>query len=212
MALEQLGHGPCMHMVPLLDDPERARLWEKAAHGDLASLDDALEGYRATVDWPGAYFWRVLAERHPAAKIILTVRDEEGWYDSVARTIYPVSQAAPAGPHRDMIEATIWWGTFGDRFADRAEAVRIFREHNDAVRREIDPDRLLEFRVADGWEPLCAFLGSPVPDMPFPRLNDTDAFQQRVRARLSTGGADRGPEPLSTGGAGRGPEPPRLQP
>jgi len=65
--------------------------------------------------------------------------------------------------------------------------VRIFTEHNEAVRRAVPADRLLEFEVAQGWQPLCDFLGVPVPDAPFPRANDSATFQARIRERQSAG-------------------------
>jgi hypothetical protein len=188
-ALERLGLGPCMHMIPVLGDPERARLIRKAAEGDDASLDAALDGHRSTVDWPGTYFWRDLVARHPDAKVVLTVRDPEDWYDSAYRTIYRAATAPrPADPDLaaaiDMAHAVVWDGTFDGRFADREFAVRVFNEHNDAVRREVPPDRLLEFQVAQGWEPLCALLDRPVPAEPFPRLNDSLAFAEMMASRL----------------------------
>ncbi len=41
-------------------------------------------------------------------------------------------------------------------------------------------DRLLEFEVSQGWKPLCDFLGRPVPDEPFPRLNEAQAFPEML--------------------------------
>ena len=183
-ALEQIGLGPCMHMIPLLADAERATLFRKAAEGDTDSLDAAMEGCRSTVDWPGTYFWRELVERHPDAKVVLTVRDPQKWYDSAYRTIYRAA-TAPRPPEDmtagiEMAHAVVWDGTFDGRFADRDFAIRVFLEHNEAVRRTVPADRLLEFEVAQGWEPLCAFLGRPVPDEPFPRLNDARAFEQMM--------------------------------
>ena len=189
IALELLGLGPCMHMMPLLDDPERAGLFHRAAEGDLASLDKALEGHRSTVDWPGTYFWRELTARHPAAKVVLTVRDPQRWFDSAHTTIFQAASAEPDGTDEamavgiGMARAIVWNGTFGGRFADREHAVRVFTEHNEAVRREIPADRLLEFEVTQGWEPLCDFLGVPVPAAPFPRVNDSAAFQAHVQQR-----------------------------
>jgi hypothetical protein len=200
IALEMLGQGPCMHMLPLLDDPERSSLFHRAAEGDLASLDKALEGHRSTVDWPGTYFWRQLALRYPAAKVVLTVRDPQRWYDSAHDTIFQAASSAfeaasnssdstddSATPALGMLRSIIWQGTFGDRFADREHAVRVFTEHNEAVRREIPADRLLEFEVSQGWQPLCDFLGVPVPDAPFPRTNDSAMFQSRIEERRQTG-------------------------
>lgn len=188
-ALEQLGFGPCMHMVSLLEDTERATLFHRAADGDAGSLSRALEGHRSTVDWPGTYFWRELVGQHPDAKVILTVRDPQRWYDSAHGTIYQAALSAlraadeasgitPAGI--GMVHRLVWDGTFGGRFADRDHAIRVFEEHNEAVRREVPADRLLEFEVSEGWQPLCDFLGVAVPEEPFPRSNDTASFQARL--------------------------------
>jgi len=193
IALEMLDRGPCMHMLPLLDDPERATLFARAAEGDLSSLDKALEGHRSTVDWPGTYFWRELTGKHPDAKVVLTVRDPQKWYDSAHSTIFQAAQSAPRDGDDSvtaglaMVRSLIWEGTFGGRFADREHAVRVFTEHNEAVRREVPADRLLEFEVSQGWQPLCDFLGVPVPDAPFPRANDSATFQARIRERQSAG-------------------------
>jgi hypothetical protein len=187
-ALEQVGFGPCQHMVPLLDDAERSALLCAAADGDPGSLDKAFDGFRSSVDWPGTYFWRELTSRHPHAKVILTVRDPEKWYDSAERTIYAVANSRRGKPLSPtmavcsrMLDRVVWNGTFDGRFGDRAEAIRRFEEHNAAVRAEIAPERLLEFEIRDGWEPLCDFLGVAVPDEPFPRLNDTASFAERAK-------------------------------
>ncbi len=183
-ALERLGAGPCAHMLPLMADEERCRLFTRAAGGDLTCLDEAFSGFRSTVDWPGVYFWRHLVEQHPAAKVILTVRDPAQWYASAERTIWAAAQA-PTPPRlaafREMAEATNFEGMFHGRFGDRAYAIGVFDRHNEAVREAVPAARLLEYRIGDGWKPLCDFLGHPVPDEPFPRLNDSDSFQQRVR-------------------------------
>lgn len=55
---------------------------------------------------------------------------------------------------------------------------RRFCEHNEEVKATVPPERLLVFDVKQGWEPLCAFLGVPVPDGPFPHVNDTESFKQ----------------------------------
>jgi hypothetical protein len=193
IALEMLGAGPCLHMVPLLDDPERAVLFRRAAEGDPASLDKALEGYRSTVDWPGTYFWRELTARHPAAKVVLTVRDPQRWYDSARSTIFEAARNAPQAGDDSvvagvaMLRKVVWEGTFDGRFDDREHAVRVFTEHNAAVRREVPAASLLEFEVAQGWRPLCDFLGVAVPDAPFPHVNDADSFRARLAERHRSG-------------------------
>jgi len=187
-ALEQLGFGPCMHMVSVLEDSERVALFQRAAENDAGSLERALDGCRSTVDWPGTFFWHDLVAKYPDAKVILTVRDPQKWYDSAYRTIFQAANARRdatevppgVGAVMDMVHAVVWDGTFGGRFDDRDHAVRTFEEHNAEVRRTVPAERLLEFQVSQGWEPLCGFLGRPVPDLPFPRLNDSAEFEQRV--------------------------------
>lgn len=186
IALEHLGFGPVHHMFEVRDNPEtQLPIWEAAAGGRLPDWDAAFAGYRAQVDWPGARYWRDLVGRYPAARVILTVREAEAWYDSMAATILPM--IAGAGTHPVPLIARI--GTmgaelvdrqvFGGRLADRTHAIAVFTQHIDEVRRTIAPERLLTFDVRSGWKPLCAFLGVPVPAISFPRLNSSKAFVER---------------------------------
>ncbi len=48
-------------------------------------------------------------------------------------------------------------------------------------------DRLLEYQLADGWGPLCDFLGKPVPDVPFPRVNNSEALQELLTIIIKRG-------------------------
>ena len=51
------------------------------------------------------------------------------------------------------------------------------------MRAAVPADRLLVFRATDGWGPLCAFLGKPVPDVPYPHVNDNAEFKANIKAR-----------------------------
>ena len=85
-----------------------------------------------------------------------------------------------------MLDQVIWNGTFDGRFEDKAHAIDVFNGHNEQVRRVVPAERLLVYDIKEGWPPLCAFLGVPVPDgKPFPRLNDAREFRTRIdRAAL----------------------------
>jgi len=78
-ALERLGFGPCHHMHEILDHPDQVPYWQALAAGDQPDWNDVVAGYRSQVDWPGAHFWRELAETFPEARVIHTVRPEESW-------------------------------------------------------------------------------------------------------------------------------------
>jgi hypothetical protein len=196
-ALERLGLGPCFHGRHVLDHRDRLAMWEAAAEGGPVDWAAVFDGYQSSVDWPGAAFWREILAAFPAAKVILTVREPDGWYESVTRTIYPMfgtgddpraREALKVVPGLDVFtrfhRKMIWDGFFGGRFADRDHAIAVYRAHNEAVRREVPAGRLLVCEPGAGWEPLCAFLGVPVPGEPYPHLNDPDGFWGRVAARM----------------------------
>jgi len=182
LALEQLGYEPCHHMHEIGAHPELLPAWDAVSLGGAPDWDQMFAGYRAQVDWPGARFWRDLATHFPQAKVVLSVRDPDEWFDSVQKTIAPF--LAGRGTHPDphgnaiahMAHRLIAEDVFDGGISDRARATHRFRQHIDEVEDTIAPERLLVFNVAEGWEPLCAFLGKPVPDGPFPHLNTTRQF------------------------------------
>jgi hypothetical protein len=194
-ALDALGLGPCDHMREVITQPRRIRQWLRIGQGAAPDWDQLFAGYRSAVDWPVATYWRELAAAYPDAKLVLTVRDPQSWYDSTRRTIFQQVIDPPAGfrnaafrlvatlspnmrAYLKMVHATILQPVFDGRVADREYAVSVFERHIEQVRAEIPAQRLLIYRVADGWEPLCEFLGLPVPDMPFPHDNTAETFNR----------------------------------
>jgi Sulfotransferase domain len=182
LALEQLGFGPCHHMFEVRDHPEQLPNWTAAAQGEAVDWDDVFRGYRSQVDWPGARYWRELARHCPKAKVILSVRDPDAWFDSVQATIAPFLAARGTHPlpHvnaiAEMGHAAIEVQIFDDRLSDRDHAKRIFEKHIAKVQSEIPANRLLTFDLSDGWKPLCDFLGVEAPNVPFPKTNSSKAF------------------------------------
>jgi hypothetical protein len=200
IALETLGFDPCYHMTEVFAHPEHRGFWISAWRGEPADWDGVLGGYEAAVDWPACSFYEDLMERHPAAKVILSVRDPERWYESVRNTIYELSVVVPRHPiYRigyklvslfvfrgsgdvDLADEIIWQGTFDGRFEDKNYAIEVFERHNAEIRQRVPGVRLLVYDVKAGWGPLCEFLGVEVPDEPFPRTNDTAEMRRRLRA------------------------------
>jgi hypothetical protein len=187
-ALERLGYRPCYHMIEVLTAAERARQWLEPTQSGSYDWDAIFDGYRATVDWPAAAFWRELVDRYPDARVVLSRRDADRWYESMMNTIYPVMTQAPReqAPEvfhdfHEMVYALIFERTFQGRLGDPVHAKRVFEEHNQAVIDAIPASRLLVYQPGDGWEPICRFLGVPVPDEDFPHLNDTAWYRTRMR-------------------------------
>ena len=202
VALEKLGFGPCYHMTEVFANPQHVELWEAAARGEPLDWGEVFRDYRATVDWPAAAFYEELLERYPGAKVILTVRDPERWYESARSTIYNVQNVAsspvfslaalfvPRLRHLRraalMAANLVWNRTFDGRFEDRIHAIEVFERWNEEAKERVPPDNLLVYEVKEGWEPLCEFLGVDVPkDKPFPHLYDAETFKKMIRRRLA---------------------------
>lgn len=189
LALEKLGCGPCYHMLEVMAHPEHSPIWSAACDGDLVDWEALFAGYRSAVDWPACRFWRELAETFPEAKIILSVRDPERWYQSAFATIFRAMSTSlpPDAPesnrvHRSMARKLVLEQTFGGRFEDRGYAISVYERHNREVQRTFSSSRLLVHEPTQGWAPLCEFLGKPLPGEPYPRVNTTEEFQGRLTA------------------------------
>lgn len=187
-ALEQLGYNKCHHMLEVFPSDKQLNAWHAIGEGSAPDWDDIFEGFQASVDFPSSAYWRELAAHYSDAKIILTTRSFDSWYESAMETIYPVSRDIPGWMTvipkvrkiKEMTYGTIWSRLFDDRFEDKEHARAVFEKHEADVKAAFGPDRLLVFHPKEGWEPLCAFLGQPVPDTPFPNVNDRADFQKRV--------------------------------
>lgn len=195
-ALEELGLAKCYHMTEVFFNPSHVPFWveatEKRLRGEpVGGWDAVFDGYQATVDWPACTFYKELMERYPDAKVLLTVRDPERWYDSTLHTIYPIHESLFGlliriilpfmRPAKWMIDNLVWAHTFDGRFEDREAAIERFNQHIEEVKAHVPAEKLLVYSVKEGWEPLCAFLGVPVPDKPFPHLNDKKMIQRAMR-------------------------------
>ncbi len=178
-ALNLLGVGPCHHMVEVFTHPETMALWIEAGAG-RPDWDAIFAGYGAMVDYPGAAYWRQLADYYPHAKVLHTVRDPDKWFESTQATIFaPGSIATLAGGPLEAFFAS-FMGDLRHHLHDRAYMTDHFRRHTEAVKRAIPPERLLIYEAGQGWEPLCAFLGVPVPAEPYPSENSRQEFIARV--------------------------------
>ena len=208
-ALEQLLPGRCHHMVRAAQEPRDHQFWLAASRGELGDEDwrEFIRDSRvsASVDFPMSLYWRDLARLYPEAKVILTVRDPVRWFSSVSNTIRQVLRLMQESWLGLPIRVLSWLtrkntmvaaftctaptylgpayprGMFGAVDCGQETAVRFFREWRELVEREIPADRLLVFQVKEGWGPLCQFLGVPVPEEPFPNVNDTPSMLQRIR-------------------------------
>ncbi|KWV91614.1 sulfotransferase family protein [Erythrobacter sp. YT30] len=189
-ALEILGYNNTHHMFEVMDSKAQMKLWHDVGKGKDPDWDAIYDGFPAAVDFPTAAYWRELTEYYPDAKVILTVRSADSWWKSASSTIIPIGRAPPLWARKlippirqnvEMTNGTVWDRMFDGRQFEEDHAKRAFEKHNAAVQAELPAERLLVFEVKQGWEPLCEFLGKPIPDEPFPHANDTAEFQKTIR-------------------------------
>merc|ERR1711971_696783 len=195
-ALEHLLGHPCYHgAVPVAERPEHAIPWINIfTSGKLEPemATELLEVYSAGVDFTIFTWYKQLMEIYPDAKVLLTVRDPERWFASmvVLHTIIgTLLQQAYAGVmtamglghftkySQEVLMAPNAPGILGRvnraMLSGKEEAVEVSNSHVAELKAHVPSDRLLVFDVRDGWAPLCESLNRPVPDIPFPNVNDT---------------------------------------
>jgi hypothetical protein len=183
-------------MVNVLTNLELGAQWQAAYEG-IGDWDQILGGFESTVDWPGGFFYRELAERYPDAKVLLSVRDPESWERSMRKTVWAcyygdslIYHLCAAMRHVNptwdayirMMTNLLWEdrGTLRGRHETADGLIEGFNRHTEAVKEAIPAERLLVWQASDGWEPLCEFLEVDVPDQPLPRVNDGAMFGDRI--------------------------------
>ena len=198
IVLEQLGFAPCYHMRNVLGDLEgELPGWEAVMAGN-PDWDAIFGDAQSIVDWPGARYYRELMDHYPEAKILLSVREAEGWVRSMRETVWGIFWANSLMRHMSDARTTVdplWdryiklmsrmnWddevGSMAGNHADDAEFAKIMQRWNDTVQADVPAERLLVWDPRDGWEPLCEFLEVDVPADPLPRVNDTAAFKEGI--------------------------------
>lgn len=184
VALEQLLGGRCYHFFEMFSSPSDGKAWVQALDGDLTAANQLLAGCTAAVDWPASFFWRELLAANPDAVVLLSYRDTpETWWKSINSTVLPLIRMGQDIPGGDgsIPQATgrMARSTFGEDLEDEKAAMAAYEQLIAEVRAEVPAEKLIEWQPSDGWEPICAGLGIPVPDEPFPQVNTAQQFQAR---------------------------------
>lgn len=195
IALERLLGAPCYHMMEVFKRPSDMDVWRAAANGKLPDWHKLFDGFGATVDWPSSAFWFEIAEAFPDAVILFSHRDADGWWKSATRTIFEMfrrdrkpadapgdkpAEGPPINPAFVPMVTDLFSKTFTPDFLQEAPAKAAFERHTADVRKRAPKNRLVEWQAKDGWGPLCAALGLPVPSEPFPLTNTTEEFLART--------------------------------
>ena len=185
LALNTLGFGPCYHMFKVAKNPGHNEIWLEAMAGKTVDWKELFKAYHSAVDWPAANFVPQLLDVFPDVKIILTIRDPEDWYQSISKTVFPALeieeklQSILKSSQQNMVSQLILNSVFSGKYKDKEYVLEVYNEHLKKVEEWVPAGSLLKYKITEGWQPLCGFLGTPVPDQPFPSSNDRQSFQSR---------------------------------
>jgi len=206
-ALEQLGYSKTYHFKEMIAKPTDLQYWLTLEETGSTNCDELYEGYEASVDLPAYPWYLEHMEKYPEAKVILTVRPFDKWYDSLYNTIYK------AGPQtlpeklamiskllfnpgvRKMVKCVkfakrrIFEVELQGKFEDKAFAEKVFNDHIAKVKATVPAEKLLVYDVRDGWAPLCKFLGVPEPKEALPHLNKKENFKTMLAEMMASAAA-----------------------
>ncbi|KAI4201393.1 MAG: hypothetical protein LQ350_003313 [Teloschistes chrysophthalmus] len=209
-ALEGIGYGPCYHMADCIGNPLDCDMWVEALKAKFLDKgrkytrddwDQLLGHCQSVADVPPAAFIPELHAAYPDAKVIIVQRDPNSWYTSCRGTVMQPCfskqmkllsfldrfRAGRLQPMLNLIFISLFGVLDSSREAEMREAwidgyARAYEEA-----RSIVPEELrLEYKLGQGWEPLCKFLGTEVPDQPFPHVNDSADFAKKIPVMMKT--------------------------
>jgi hypothetical protein len=150
--------------------------------GKPIDWDRLFAAYKAAVEWPTVAFLPAIVQHFPEAKVVLTLRDPESWYESARATIFDALELSAYHPdpikreRMGMKRRVVLKRTFAGRYREKEHTLQVYRQHNQSVIGMVPPERLLQYHVKEGWQPLCEFLDKQSPEEPFPRVNERADF------------------------------------
>ena len=204
-----LGYVGVFHGIKVLSDDAVFRKIGRAADATFPNLpsytgkpfsrgdwEDLYGEYEVSTDM-ASFFTPQLIATYPDAKVVLVKREFDAWFKSLddgllkptgaAMTQFHIKYTEPlAGLATASAGQKCLLGYFQAKNMDeiRVNARRIYDEHYATIEKLVPKERLLMYDFKDGWGPLCAFLDKPVPDVPFPRVNESAAIQAAIKAKV----------------------------
>lgn len=200
LALNILGY-PCYHGLTLIANLRDTEMWNEALDAKFfgartpftrTDWDQLLGHYSAVADLPAIAFAEDLIRCYPDAKIVLVERDLEKWYSSfnegvimnvwspTLRLIAQLDSRFVGRMEKTSMRWTKGWMDSHSRQEMQEKAKKRYREHYALVEEVTPPGQLLKFNLEDGWGPLCTFLDKPIPDIEFPRVNESAALNEKI--------------------------------
>lgn len=201
-ALEILLEGKCHHgMKAYIHEKEWCDILQGKYSNEEFKSFLMSHNYVAAVDSPFCFHYDLAMKLFPDAKVVLTVREPNSWVNSLKETaliptyysyipVYIFSNLFPNYLNSWANDESLkgWSGKLlesarcNERISrqlkalDNGKGADFFQEWINEVEVIVPPERLLKFSVKEGWGPLCEHLGLPIPDVPFPKVNNKAVF------------------------------------
>ena len=164
--------------------------------GIKSMLFEQYVGFASISDTPAFYYAEELCELYPDAKVIVATRDVDAWWQSKLEinglmrdwqwlkelTLWPIPQGIRYWPEFSRL---MLGGAYGQHLGQPGKEV--YESHMKYLKRVVPEERLFFFELKQGWEPLCEILGKDVPNVPFPQLNEREAFKRILWEKLRLG-------------------------
>ncbi|KAI9148941.1 hypothetical protein HJFPF1_10985 [Paramyrothecium foliicola] len=208
-ALETLGYQDVYHLLKCIESQDDFKILNRAADATFPTLatytgkafsrqewDELFGSCEAATD-VASFFALELIQAYPEAKVLLVERDFNAWFSSVDEVVssglfgpraeFILNVVQPIlGSEGGIAMRKLFLGWFQARNLEeiRRNARTRFDRHYQQIREAVPPERLLVYKMGDGWEPLCDFLGKPVPDLEFPWVNERKEIKKRVAEKI----------------------------
>ncbi|QPC71150.1 hypothetical protein HYE68_001902 [Fusarium pseudograminearum] len=200
-ALLTLGYDHTYHGWDIVyENPPAASKWFGSVDGNTnitkEDFDEILGHCVAVTDAAASVFAAELIAAYPDAKVVLNYREDlDAWHESAIKTLLSVWDnwlifaLSCLGKELFWVwhvyRRFMWPGLFRALDGDIDSGIErngkwVYKEHCNMIRGLVPKERLLEWTVQDGWEPLCKFLDKPIPDEPFPHVNKASGWDDRV--------------------------------
>ena len=196
VALVELGFGPTWHICSNSDEfTQKGSKWwidndimKKLNNNEYVNFDEWFEIIKcqSIMDAPNVYIWEKIFKQYPKCKVIVCVRDFEGWYESFrilmqifGSTKFKIAAFFDKWINLLLYEYFMYYNDFNLWLAPKTDKKskilikqKYYDNHIKRVKEIVPKDQLLIYNIKDGWEPLCNFLNVPIPtDQPFPCIN-----------------------------------------
>ena len=173
-AWDILGHRQEIYWPPL--DPQRTPVVMSAFTKNYKLMFDRVDSFTYFKDRPFNVWntYQILDRYYLGSKFVLTVRDEEKWWDSVNRWLSNLIPTHHTTEAMRLEKVEIYKLHFKSTEFSKDQFIKYYREYNQEVRDYFKgKDNFLEMNIpnGDGWEKLCGFLNEPILDIPFPKSN-----------------------------------------